>query len=421
MSISNRSYQKNIQLFGVEKIVGFEPNSYRFENIRMSMTPRERMLTAYRHELPDRVPVSPEIWDATAIAVSGRPFHELIGPFTKMPWWQTQLRAFEYFDCDAWIIASVGESPRENVKTTSKSEFIDKETIETDTTYRTPLGDLHMVSRTTPSYGGWAIEHPVKNFPDDMQVYEQIFFKESFDGSAINKTLQGVGEKGLVTPMVGELFTSFLGSVREGGMVETIYDLCDHEDYCRELHRRYVEYVIRQTEFVLEKTRAQAIFAYSGYSGPPIVSPDMYRRWDKPVLEAIGKICREKDVPLHLHQHGHLLSIIEDIIDAGINVVCPLLPPPQGDVADLGEVKKLYGDKIVLKGNVDPIKVLLNGTPGDVEREVRNCISAAARGGGFILGTADSTVAGTPFENIHAFARAGKKYGKYPSTEERTF
>ncbi len=52
----------------------------------MAMTPRERLLTAYRRGIPDRVPVSPELWDATAIAVSGRPWHELVGPFAQASW-----------------------------------------------------------------------------------------------------------------------------------------------------------------------------------------------------------------------------------------------------------------------------------------------------------------------------------------------
>jgi len=37
------------------------------------MISRQRMLAAYRGPEPDRVPVSPELWHATAIAVSGRP------------------------------------------------------------------------------------------------------------------------------------------------------------------------------------------------------------------------------------------------------------------------------------------------------------------------------------------------------------
>jgi uroporphyrinogen decarboxylase len=104
---------------------------------------------------------------------------------------------------------------------------------------------------------------------------------------------------------------------------------------------------------------------------------------------------------------------MEDIIAAGVNIVCPLLASPQGDVDDLRAFKQRFGGRIALKGNVDPFSVLLHGTPSDVERAVIQCLNDAAPNGGYILGTADSTLPGTPFENIFAFVEAGRKYGKY--------
>jgi len=94
--------------------------------------------------------------------------------------------------------------------------------------------------------------------------------------------------------------------------------------------------------------------------------------------------------------------------------VCPLLPPPQGDIADLAQLKRRCATRIALKGHVDPIAVLLRQTAREVEAEVVRCINAAAPGGGYILGTADSTVLGTPFENIHAYVEAGRRHGVYP-------
>ncbi len=80
---------------------------------------------------------------------------------------------------------------------------------------------------------------------------------------------------------------------------------------------------------------------------------------------------------------------------------------------DLAHVKRAYGRRIALKGNVDPLGVLLRGRPHDVAKHVKRCIDAAAEGGSYILGTADSTVIGTPPENIHAFVEAGMEYGRY--------
>jgi uroporphyrinogen decarboxylase len=338
-----------------------------------------------------------------------------VGPYAQAPWWQTHLRAFEYFDCDAWIVVGPGESPQQKAMRHTCSRYIDRDSIETEIIYRPPPGDLTAIARTTHVYADWLIGHPVKRFPQDMEAYAAYYLTDpaTLDLQEIQAALEGVGEKGLVTPMVGELFTSFLGTVREGGMVQTLYDIQDYPDYIARLQSRYVEDIAERTRLILENTAAQAIFVNSNYSGPPIVSPRVYRAWDVPVLQAVAQVCRRYDVPLHLHQHGHLLAIIEDIIEAGVSLVCPLLPPPQGDVDDLAEAKRRFGERIALKGNVDPIEILLKGTPDDVELAVRSCLQAAAAGGSYILGTADSTVIGTPFENIHAFVEAGKKYGQY--------
>jgi uroporphyrinogen-III decarboxylase len=90
-----------------------------------------------------------------------------------------------------------------------------------------------------------------------------------------------------------------------------------------------------------------------------------------------------------------------------------MLEPPQGDVADLADFNRRFGDRLAFKGNINPFGVLKTGTPEQVEAEVKACIEAGAPGGGFILGTQDSTLAGTPIDNIHAMVAAGRKYGRY--------
>ncbi len=86
--------------------------------------------------------------------------------------------------------------------------------------------------------------------------------------------------------------------------------------------------------------------------------------------------------------------------------------PPTGNV-DLGEVKKLFGERISLRGNVNSIAVMLHGGPRDVERDVKRCMDDAKKGGGFIVGAGDQTPYSTPDENIRALVESGKKYGMY--------
>jgi uroporphyrinogen decarboxylase len=333
-------------------------------------------------------------------------------------WMEFILECFEYFRADAWIVPAPGPTARQQAMRTVESRFVDREktAVESRLTFRTGRGTLHGVARTTEAHADWLLTHPVEKFPEDMQAYEEYFFDDpaACDLAEILDALAGVGEKGLVTPLVGELFTSFLATVREDGMAETVLDLFDHPDYVRRLLDRYVEYFAEGTRIILERTEAQAIFVNSSYAGPPIVSPAMYWQWDKPVLAAVSAVCHKHGVPLHLHQHGQTVVLLEDLIEAGVDIVCPLLAPPQGDVADLADVKRRFRSRIALKGHVDPIEVLLRQTPREVEAEVVCCIRAVGPGGGYILGTADSTVLGTPFEHIHAFVEAGRRYGAYP-------
>ena len=56
-------------------------------------------------------------------------------------------------------------------------------------------------------------------------------------------------------------------------------------------------------------------------SGVPIVSPAIYREWDKPVLAAVSAVCHRHGVPLHLHQHGWTVVLLGDLIEAGVDIV----------------------------------------------------------------------------------------------------
>jgi len=95
-------------------------------------------------------------------------------------------------------------------------------------------------------------------------------------------------------------------------------DLLDHEDWCRELQRRHIEHSVRAAEALLANTAADVLFIESAYSAPPVVSPAMYREWDVPVLAAVAAVCHGRGALLHLHHHGCVFPVIEDIIAAGV-------------------------------------------------------------------------------------------------------
>jgi uroporphyrinogen decarboxylase len=80
---------------------------------------------------------------------------------------------------------------------------------------------------------------------------------------------------------------------------------------------------------------------------------------------------------------------------------------------DLADLKRLYGRKIVLKGNLHTTDVMLRGNAADVADASKRAIDNAAAGGGYILSTGDQCPRDTPLANIHAIIETARTYGRY--------
>jgi len=98
--------------------------------------------------------------------------------------------------------------------------------------------------------------------------------------------------------------------------------------------------------------------------------------------------------------------------ETDLTVIDPLEISPMGD-CDLAELKRLYGDKIVLKGNLHTTDVMLNGTVDNVVTAAKQAIDDAAGGGRFILSTGDQCGRDTPLENLEALVETARTYGRY--------
>ncbi len=85
---------------------------------------------------------------------------------------------------------------------------------------------------------------------------------------------------------------------------------------------------------------------------------------------------------------------------------------------DIGEVKRKYGDRVRLIGNIDCGELLSHGSLESVEDAVAKCVADAGMGGGLMLSSSDSIHSSVDPENYLAMVRAGQKYGKYPLAPE---
>jgi uroporphyrinogen decarboxylase len=106
-------------------------------------------------------------------------------------------------------------------------------------------------------------------------------------------------------------------------------------------------------------------------------------------------------VKVYLHICGNCQPLLDLMAETGVDAIEPL--DVDGGV-DLEVVKAGVGGRVCLKGGLSTM-LLLNGTPEQVYREARRCISIFGPIG-YILGSADDIPRDTPFANIDAMVKA---------------
>jgi len=145
----------------------------------------------------------------------------------------------------------------------------------------------------------------------------------------------------------------------------------------------------------------------------PMIKLELYKKYLLPHMRKIFRAIKSKNpkVRIAYHSCGSVLPFIPSLIDAGMEVLNPIQPMANG--MDLGLLKKQYGEKLVFFGGIDIQNVLPNGTPEDVENEVKLRIKQGGADGGFILAPAHNIQADTPVENILMMYEAIFTHGKY--------
>ncbi|NLF30125.1 MAG: hypothetical protein GX591_04460 [Planctomycetes bacterium] len=139
----------------------------------------------------------------------------------------------------------------------------------------------------------------------------------------------------------------------------------------------------------------------------------MFRTVAFPAVRRIIELATAAGMPTHVHSCGPEAELVRIFAEeTALTVIDPLEIPPMGD-CDLAALKRKYGRKLVLKGNLHTTDVMLRGSVGDVVAASRRAIDDAADGGRFILSTGDQCGRDTPDANLRAMIETARTYGRY--------
>jgi len=138
------------------------------------------------------------------------------------------------------------------------------------------------------------------------------------------------------------------------------------------------------------------------------LSRDDFMQFVAPYNKAIYEYFKDDGTVCLYHSDGNLGHLIDAIPETGANCLYSFDPH-----TDLAKFVEAIGDRVCLMGNIDPIRVMRNGTVEEVKGSVRRILEVGMKAKGFVLSTGGELANGTPPENIRAALETAELYGKY--------
>lgn len=129
-----------------------------------------------------------------------------------------------------------------------------------------------------------------------------------------------------------------------------------------------------------------------------LISPAHFRQFVTSYISKIADNIRRNKAFSILHICGKNSALLEEMAKTGVNGI------NIDALVDIGFAEEKVGNKVCIMGNVNPIQVMLNGSPEDIKKASEECIEKAG-GRGFILSSGCEIPKDTPPENVEAMVK----------------
>ena len=319
------------------------------------MSGRERVLATLRHQIPDRVPVYEVLIEAPHI----RRILDLeaASSWTLPP--KELVMLTKGLDLDAVMLPIAFWKPR---------EMMDKK--------------MALTELTPPS------RERVVQSVERCQEVARIAHEEGLAVCGYNHGCFDVVYEGLG-------FNNFM---------MLLYDDFDYVDsvtqYLYEFHLEGVK-LLAQTDVDFIQIGDDIAFKTGLFIRPDMFKKLWYER-EKDIIRAAGATRQARGVP---HTDGALDCVLPWLLEMGVDIVNPVEPYSNDIVA----LKKEYGGRVALRGNVDLGGVLVTGTPEQVYEETKQLVLAVKDGGNYVCSTSHSLTKAVPRRELRGASARGPR------------
>lgn len=201
---------------------------------------------------------------------------------------------------------------------------------------------------------------------------------------------------------------AFQSAVTEKGMMTVMTDLArSRDEMVREIRQRSRQVTATISRSVVPGAHGILVADDIAYRQSTMVALDFIKDCLLPLWKEQTKAAHDLGVPVFFHSDGNLNAVLPLIVEAGFDGLQCIEPAAS---MDIGAVKKQYGEKLCLMGNIDPALLTVsdfgnNKEKEDLQRSVDEIIAAADGRGGLIFGTCSGLHAGMAPELVHHMYR----------------
>jgi uroporphyrinogen decarboxylase len=253
--------------------------------------------------------------------------------------------------------------------------------------------------------------HPLKGI-EDFEKIKGFPFPEFGKGSSVGQeaAATGIHKQGLAAMGMMQM-TVWETAWYIRGMEDLMMDMMGDDPIATFILDRITEEaVVRAQSFV----RAGADIVYLGddigMQRSIMMNVDLYRKWLKPRLKTVIDAAKKlnPNIIIMYHSCGYVTPFIDDLIDAGVDVLNPIQP----ESMDYHEVITKYKSRLSFHGCIGTQTVMPLSTPAEVKAAVKDCLDTAGPSGGLLPAPTHLLEPEVPWENIAAYVEACREYKK---------
>lgn len=354
----------------------------------INMTSKERVLTAFAHEEPDRVPA----WLGAA-------------PETR----DLLVEHLGLEDDEALSVYLGDDFRRVYAQYAGPVEFSPDENLLPSSTYRTPFG----IERHGYGYG-MPREHPLVN-ATLKDIHNYAWPDPAWmDTSQIRTEIEQWG--GQYAILGGDWSPFWHDAIDLLDMDNLFYKMYDDPQLVDVLLGYIVDYYFGVSQRIFDAAAdiMDIFFIGNDFGGKtgPLMGDKLFGRFIIPHLKRLIDLGHDYSLKVMMHCCGGYAPLIPSMIDAGLDGLQALQPSTKGMAP--AELKANFGDKIVLNGCIDTQFVLIEGTPELARTKTREVLEIMMPGGGYVASPShDYLLPETPLENVIAMYETVREYGQY--------